>query len=256
MGLQRLLHIAALVGCALFFAACGGEDASTDPSVPVPAGGGTSATASDPGTTPTTPPGATALDPSLAPTSGTATNTGLPTTEDGEDVEGLGSLDSSDLFAAKASFEDMPASPETSPQPPLGEAPSGGNTAPPSAPQPSPVRTAYTSAKVSLNGQIHMVKKGTIFPKAEQLFEVTAIDASSITVELVAGEFKNGSTGVTLERGEKLELVNQDEGTTYVLKLVSTAGQAGGGRSSPPARVSPSAGVLPGDGVSIVDAPW
>jgi hypothetical protein len=90
------------------------------------------------------------------------------------------------------------------------------------------VAVRYTSARISVNGQVYTVKRGSVFPKDEQLFEVTSIGASSVVLELTAGEFTNGSSGITLQRGHSLPpLVNQDEGVSYTVKLLSTSAAAG-----------------------------
>lgn len=144
---------------------------------------------------------------------------------DGHNVDGgLGGLDGvSDVFGALADFQEsadtgmygseLSSGGMTTGTGSTGSGGSGSGSS-------STTKVTYGPAKISLDGEVYTVSKGTIFPTTSQLFEVTRIGSTSVDIDLVAGEFSSGSTGVTLYKGKSAQLVNDSEGITYILKLI------------------------------------
>jgi hypothetical protein len=80
-----------------------------------------------------------------------------------------------------------------------------------------------TEARISVNGSVFQVEKGSVFPSKTQVFQVKELGPSTAVIELTAGKFTNGSVGITLKKGEPVKLVNQTGGAeTYELELIST----------------------------------
>lgn len=224
MMIRRGTYLLTILAAGALLAGCGGA-AST------PTTGATGATGA---------PGDTSAAPTPDPNSQTVGNTtggdaidqangtdgsggsdggALPALGDAENVSGFGASDNQ-LFAAGAKFTDITGGDTTSTI-------SDGYTTEtsPSVTSTSTSSTSVTtvsSAKVSVDDSIFTVAKGSILPKDTEQFEVTALTKDSITLTLTAGEFPDGSDGFSLKVGQSVKLVNQNEGTAYVLKLIST----------------------------------
>jgi hypothetical protein len=65
------------------------------------------------------------------------------------------------------------------------------------------------------------VDKNGAFPKDNPVFRLLSINASNVEVELIAGEFTTGGgSGVVLDKGELVSLVNASEQLTYRVKYL------------------------------------
>ena len=217
-----------VVLAAALLAGCGGAAA------PAP----TPSAAPAPGAAPTPDPNATTVgsttatpgtDPSCTDPIACANNTSstaggvpsgsLPPLKDTEEVANFASNDNA-LFAAQADFTQT----DTTSTDSTTTSTDAFNTE--TTPTPSTTTekvTTVTQAKVSIDDSIFTVKKGSVLPKDTQQFEVTALSTGSITLTLTAGEFANGSDSFSVKVGQAYKLVNENEGTTYVLKLVSVS---------------------------------
>ena len=233
--MMRRLVIALVILGALGLAGCGGGgDAAGTAAAPGSTDSGSSGTPTDTGGatgTPISDPGAMG-DPSATAMGGA---TALPELN-GYNVGGMGSSSSGSF-----NLNDETASPIT--DDPAANCDFGidcstetttGTTTTETATTTTTESTvgvslSYNRAKIVLNGQVYTVKKGGVFPSDTQIFKVTGIDSKGVTLELVAGEFTNGSNGVHLTVGERIKLLNQDEGEDYILKLTKTYGTSDSG---------------------------
>lgn len=232
----RLAHttraIGVLVCAAMLASACGGEAAVTPPA------DGSTVPAGVPGATT---PGATvgassttgAIDPAtglpMATTPSSATST--PTVPElvGGDISGgmcggcAGFGDDGNVFTSR-----LPKTDEDAVD--TGDGTTGPGTATvgptPTAPAPTTTTPAAPAVKlsgavVSIDGVTHQVSLRQSFPKGAPVFRLVGVTSSSIEVELIAGEFtSNGGTGVFLDKGDVVSLVNSTEQVTYKVKYV------------------------------------
>lgn len=202
-----------LVALALVAAGCGGGDATS--TAPTPGGDPNAQPVADPNGGGTGDPMGDAADQVLD--SGSGQGTTIPTT-DGSKIEGgFGSLyDGADVFVAKAdmseeygSYSDDVFGASTESTMPTGTTSTTTTT----------TTTTYGPAVIVLDKKTYTVSKGSVFPSDTQQFTVSSIGSSTVELTLTAGEFSDGSDGITLEQGRTVTLVNQSEGVTYVLKL-------------------------------------
>lgn len=232
----RTRHIAKLVvvsAAALALAGCGGG-AATDTSTPPPATPPTTPDAngglvSDPNADPNAP----AIDPAtgLPVDGGVGAAITVPNLDGGNVKGGLDSLEGgSDVFhsfgyygglVAPKSNDSLDGSGSPNGFGDRGGQPEGGGET-----DGKRDILPYTQAKIAINGKIFTLAKGNVFPKPDPLFRLTGITEKSAEITLLAGEFSDGSTGVTLNRGDTFSLVNQSESMTYKVKLITTIQQA------------------------------
>jgi hypothetical protein len=103
-------------------------------------------------------------------------------------------------------------------------APKPKETAPTKAVKPTPFIAAPpnppNAALIEMNGQRQIVGIGDSFPAAAPLFKLVALEKRSIQIGVFAGSFSSGDPTLAVKKGHKITLVNQFDGTHYVLKLV------------------------------------
>jgi len=94
------------------------------------------------------------------------------------------------------------------------------STTPASTTPTVPATTPRTVA-IATNGSCEIVPLNGTFPGTEDIFRVTAIGAgdTSVKIALVGGSYQSGQPTATLQRGKTLTLVNNADGTRYVLEL-------------------------------------
>ena len=218
-----------VIVAALLLAACGGDDAGTATPAPAPA------TPTDPNAAPGTTVGdPCAADPASAEclaASGDVAGGGelaLPDLEGGDLEGGLDVLGGGDLFQADVIVGD------DANQEPERELDLGGSSGSSSFDfdlddefddgfqddfsDPEPVAPSYTGAKIWINSKTYEVGLNKTFPDNTQLFRLTDVTSTTMTIELVAGELSGGSTGITFTKGDSRTLLNQNEGTTYEIR--------------------------------------
>lgn len=237
---KRTRHIAQLtlvVIAALMLAGCGGGEAAPDAATPdaaapvTPAVDGMDGTVSDPNADPNAP----AIDPAtgLPIDGGVGAAITVPNLDGGNVDGGLNSLEGgSDVFHSFGYYGGLVSSKNESADAGTGGSPAdnefgtgtgGYQTATPGGTEETHSIAPYTQAKVAVNGKIYLLTKNGTFPKApDQLFRLTGITATSVEITLLAGEFSDGSAGVTLKRGDTFSLVNQSDSMTYKVKLIAT----------------------------------
>lgn len=85
----------------------------------------------------------------------------------------------------------------------------------------APTAPVFASAKIYVDGMTHDVEKGDAFPKDNPVFRLISITAGNIEIELIAGEFTSGGgSGVLIDKGELVSLVNASEQLTYRVKYM------------------------------------
>ncbi len=199
-------------------------------------GGGGAATTTSAGATtltstapaPTDPTGAAPTTAGGVPPVVTPSGTGdgsLPDTDDSI-TAGEDQLIRFDRFLGKDPFhqqvDDTPAA--APPTDPGAGGSSGGGTVTPVPEDPGTEEpSAYTSARVDVNGVEETLSKGTPFPESDPLFKIVSISAGSAKIGLVSGSFSNGKETVTVKVGKTVTLVSQPDGVRYVIKLISTS---------------------------------
>jgi hypothetical protein len=87
-----------------------------------------------------------------------------------------------------------------------------------------------TSAKVKVNGTSYTVGVGDKVPSGSPVFTISAITASAVTFQLPEGqEFDDGTTSVSVNVGDSVEVTNVDTDKSYTLEVVSVGYDDGGG---------------------------
>ena len=212
-GHRRTFRTLGVLGAtAIVVAGCGGGDevpVDAGPS-PAPAPTPDASIAGDPGATQN-------IDPI----------TGMPVTEDaglgataeipdlsGGDIGGgLGAIDASPIFEANATDPDKLVQPDDD-----GEDVTDESATPAPSTDTSQPAVQFTGAKISIDGVVSDVELNSVFPDDNPVFRLLSISGGNIEVELIAGEFTSGGgSGVLLDKGEEVSLVNSSEQLTYVV---------------------------------------
>jgi hypothetical protein len=139
----------------------------------------------------------------------------IPDLSGGDIGGGLGAVDSTPIFSAAAvdSTEFAEANKDSAEESLADSAPAT-ETQKPAAP-------TYGGARFSVDGIVVSVDKNGAFPKDNPVFRLLSINASNVEVELIAGEFTTGGgSGVVLDKGELVSLVNASEQLTYRVKYL------------------------------------
>lgn len=179
--------------------------------------------------------GVAPTDPTATTTDPTASTTTLPSGEGGGEVYGAEFGGIAGAFEAQAEVAENTMGTD------------GTTTTATTTTTTKPVtKTTYDYATVEYNGSSRFqLNKGEYFPQDNQLFKVTGLYASSITIELLAGEFSDGSTGRTLTVGNTVTFLNESQGNEYKIRLVSVHALVTTISSPPPPPADPSGVVVP-----------
>lgn len=101
-------------------------------------------------------------------------------------------------------------------------APSGVSSGTPSRPV-APTRASATTAVILVNGNSESVQAGGQFPKADPVFTLVSLTATTAKIGIAGGSLESGSQTVTLKKNKPVTLMNTADGTRYLLRLVSTS---------------------------------
>jgi hypothetical protein len=184
----------------------------------------------------TTPTGTPASAPSTtAP--GTAAAAGAPTTasmklpnSDAPPLRSWGQLFSFSHFSGKNPFAQQvnnssPAATQTTGA--LAASVSGGNTASSGgvsrAHHPSRTLAATGAARISVNGQVQVVRVGASFPSSNPLFRLVAASNGGARIGIANGSYSSGAHTVSLALGRSLTLVDTADGIRYKIRLLSAS---------------------------------
>ena len=180
----------------------------------------------------TTPTGTPA--PTTAP--GTAASAGVPTTastklpnSDALPQPSKGTLYSFSHFSGKNPFtqqvsDSAPAAAQTTGA--LTASVSGGNAAASTGARGHHVgRTlaATGAARISVNGQIQVVRVGATFPSSNPLFRLVALAHGGVRIGIASGSYSSGAHTVALAPGRTLTLVDQADGVRYKIRLIAAS---------------------------------
>jgi len=104
----------------------------------------------------------------------------------------------------------------TSPAPPAT-----GQTAAVSHKGPSRLLAANGSARISINGQIQVVRVGAVFPSSNPLFRLISVANGVARIGIAHGAYSSGAKTVSLAPGRSLTLVDTADGIRYRIRLVA-----------------------------------
>ena len=219
--------LAGIALAALALGGCGGGGAAATTGAPV--AGATDTTAQPVGSTNAT----AATDPAAnqagvggaaAVSGNTAAAAPIPDTK-ADDVPALATIaGTADVFAPRAAIDTGQETSTPTPTTPTNTGSTGStDTSSSSTPTTSTpkVTIAYGPASITLDGQAYSVTTNSVFPKDTGQFKVLSMTASTVTLQLTAGEFTSGAEGITLHTGKTISILNQSEGVSYVLTLES-----------------------------------
>ena len=193
----------------------------------------------------TSPPAATTTTPTTAPATttpgtaagGTATPTGAPAVLPNSDVapsRSRSQLFSFSHFTSKDPFvqqvQDV-ASAQSGAQGAgatgtiTADAAASGTRHSATAVTTSSVRTLATAgtARISINGQVELVRVGKSFPSSNPLFRLVSISHGVVKIGIANGSYTSGAQTVTLAAGRPLTLVDTADGVRYKIQLLAAS---------------------------------
>ncbi|HEU5244950.1 MAG TPA: hypothetical protein VFU33_11165 [Gaiellaceae bacterium] len=201
---------------------------------------GSSSSSSAPATTTTgvstTP---TSAAPTTAPTtaSGTAAAAGAPTTaslklpnSDALPQKSIGQLYSFSHFSGKDPFvqqisDSGPGTAQTTGA--LTARVSGGHKASSAGAdhvqQSGRTLAATGAARISVNGQVQVVRVGASFPSSNPLFRLVGASHGGARIGIANGSYSSGAHTVSLTLGRSLTLVDTADGVRYKIRLLSAS---------------------------------
>jgi hypothetical protein len=186
--------------------------------------------------TETTPTGTPAAAPTTAP--GTAAAAGVATTaslklanSDALPPRSVGQLYSFSRFTGKNPFAQQlsnTATGTTTTTPTSGAlaaSVSSGSAASSAGHAQHPSRTlaATGAARISVNGQVQVVRVGASFPSSNPLFRLVATTNGGVRIGIANGSYSSGAHTVSLTPGRSLTLVDTADGIRYKIRLLSAS---------------------------------
>jgi hypothetical protein len=174
-----------------------------------------------------TTPAATAPGTAAAAVALTTSSTKLPNS-DLAPRHSLGQLYSFSRFAGKNPFAQQlsnaaPTGTQTAGS--LTSSVSGGTAASSAGPAHHPSRTlaATGAARISVNGQIEVVRVGASFPSSNLLFRLVGASHGGVRIGIANGSYSSGAHTVTLTLGRSLTLVDTADGIRYKIRLLAAS---------------------------------
>ncbi len=135
----------------------------------------------------------------------------IPDLTGGDIGGGLGAINAEPIFDANAMDPNELAQQDASNEPEVD--PTDTTTETTTSTEPA---VTYTGAKVSIDGVVTDVELQGLFPNDNPVFRLLSVSGGNIEIELIAGEFTSGGgSGVLLDKGEEVSLVNSSEQLTY-----------------------------------------
>jgi len=195
------------------------------------------------GSSSATPPAATTTDTTATPATGapvttapgTAAAASTPTTStkvpsDAAPEASKSQLDSFTHFTGKDPFaqqvSDAATTGSTSSGPgTLSANVSGGSSASSAGRAHHSGRTlaATGAARISVNGQIQVVRVGATFPSSNPLFRLVALAHGGVRIGIANGSYSSGAQTVSLTPGRTLTLVDTADGIRYKIRLLAAS---------------------------------
>lgn len=126
--------------------------------------------------------------------------------------------------AATAAAAPTAAAPASTGGPSASPAPMAAATPTASTPTGGQPTAARASAEISINGKPEVVQVRAAFPLGEPTFRLLKVEGDSVRIGIASGgKFTSGAKAMTVRKGKPLTLVNTEDGSRYVLILLSVA---------------------------------
>jgi hypothetical protein len=93
-------------------------------------------------------------------------------------------------------------------------------TTAPAPPVTFTVPNGVTAALVTVNGKKQLFGAGAEFPEVAPLFKLAAIAKQGLKISVLGGSFANGQHYLVLKQHNKVTLMNQSDGTKFVIVYV------------------------------------
>ena len=108
--------------------------------------------------------------------------------------------------------------------------------------------TGVAAAVLEINGKRALVGVGGMFPVKTPLFRFASLTAKHLRIGVVGGSFADGRTFVVLQAGREVTLLNQSDGTRFMIRFVHMTHAPLDTLTSPgpTAGATPPAGFQPG----------
>jgi hypothetical protein len=88
---------------------------------------------------------------------------------------------------------------------------------------PSRTLAATGAARISVNGQVQVVRVGASFPSANPLFRLMGLAHGGVRIGIANGSYSSGAHTVSLTLGRTLTLVDTADGIRYKIRLLSAS---------------------------------
>ena len=191
----------------------------------------TTTTGTDTTATPSTTPGTTAPGASTAVTGGLTTASMKLPNSDALPARSQGTLYSFSHFTGKNPFAQQlsnvsPASAQTTGAlTPSVSGGSSGSSAGSSSAHRQTGRTLAASgaARISVNGQVQVVRVGASFPSSNPLFRLVGASNGGVRIGIANGSYSSGAHTISLTLGRSLTLVDTADGIRYKIRLLSAS---------------------------------
>lgn len=95
--------------------------------------------------------------------------------------------------------------------------PAGTTPTPPAPPVTFTVPNGITAAIVKVNGKKELYGAGATFPEEAPLFKLAAIAKKGLKISVLGGTFIDGQRYLVLRQGNEVTLLNQSDGTKFVI---------------------------------------
>jgi hypothetical protein len=118
-----------------------------------------------------------------------------------------------------------PPTPVPTPAPPSQATTPAATTPAPAKTTPAPpvtftIPNGIAAAVVTVNGKKQLFGAGATFPQEAPLFKLAAIAKKGLEITVLGGTFADGQHYLVLRQGNKVTLLNQADGTKFVIKYV------------------------------------
>jgi hypothetical protein len=88
---------------------------------------------------------------------------------------------------------------------------------------PSRTLAATGAARISVNGQVEVVRVGASFPSSNPLFRLMGASHAGVRIAIANGSYSSGARTVSLSLGRTLTLVDTADGIRYKLRLLASS---------------------------------
>jgi hypothetical protein len=88
---------------------------------------------------------------------------------------------------------------------------------------PSRLLAATGAARISVNGQVQVVRVGASFPSSNPLFRLVGSSHGGVRIGIANGSYSSGAHTVSLTLGRTLTLVDTADGIRYKIRLLSAS---------------------------------